>query len=355
MVGFAGVVLSLLINDKFVLHKFDNIDEMMRNNNVAVALVEAGSLIGSSFIIEANINGWDYSDPPYASTVIFFFATQGLMVVFQLAYEAVTVFDDEQEVQLGNGAAGLFNGLNLVAVGLLLARCVYLSHSLVSLVCWSVVTFLLLFASEKLINRVVFPEFGFEAALRSLDTDSHFLTYFAHSSAPVTSERSQDQPHARQTDRQPLLRALQESVPAYIPDYFSDRSAGVHVQQQQQQQQPDIPGRDIGNGAGVMFSSDEALPRTGSRRNHHDSGVRARAEIRAVPVLTAAQLDQIENSVDTEQVSGEHVQLADRGFGESSRARDANANGVALTCRLGRPTIHVFFFSFHCTVVWCSI
>jgi hypothetical protein len=26
--------------------------------------------------------------------------------------------------------------LNLVAVGLLLARCVYLSHSLISLVCW---------------------------------------------------------------------------------------------------------------------------------------------------------------------------------------------------------------------------
>jgi uncharacterized membrane protein YjfL (UPF0719 family) len=349
MVGFAGVVLSLLINDRFVLHKFDNIDEMMRNNNVAVALVEAGSLIGSSFIIEANINGWDYSDPPYASTVIFFFATQGLMVVFQLAYEAVTVFDDEQEVQLGNGAAGLFNGLNLVAVGLLLARCVYLSHSLISLVCWSAVTFSLLFASEKLINRVVFPEFGFEAALRSLDTDSHFLTYFAHSSAPVTSERTQDQPHVRQTDRQPLLRALQESVPAYIPDYFCDRSGRVHVQQQQQQQQPNIPnipGREIGNGAGVMFSSDEAFPRTGSRRNHHDSGVRARADIRAVPVLTAAQLDQIENSADTEQVSGEHVQLADRGFGDSSRARDANANGVALngvalTSRLGRPTIHV--------------
>ena len=36
--------------------------------------------------------------------------------------------------------AGLFNGLNLVAVGLVLARCVNLSHSLVALVAWAAIT-----------------------------------------------------------------------------------------------------------------------------------------------------------------------------------------------------------------------
>ena len=51
-----GTVTSTLNNDRF--HKFENIDEMMRNmcnKNVDAALVKADSLIGSSFIIETNI------------------------------------------------------------------------------------------------------------------------------------------------------------------------------------------------------------------------------------------------------------------------------------------------------------
>jgi phosphotransferase system glucose/maltose/N-acetylglucosamine-specific IIC component len=62
-----------------------------------VALVEAGSLIGSSFIISAAINGWDISDPPYATTIIFFVTSQIFLFLFQLIFEAVTKYDDEKE------------------------------------------------------------------------------------------------------------------------------------------------------------------------------------------------------------------------------------------------------------------
>ena len=55
------------------------------------------------------INGWQVSDPPYGSAIIFFVASQLLLFVFQLIFEAVTKYDDQKEVHLGNAAAGLNN------------------------------------------------------------------------------------------------------------------------------------------------------------------------------------------------------------------------------------------------------
>ena len=66
-------------------------------------------------------------------------------------------------------AAGLFNGLNLVAVGLLLGRSVYLSHSLITLVSWAAMTFPLIFLVHRVVDRIVFPTFCFEAAIECLD------------------------------------------------------------------------------------------------------------------------------------------------------------------------------------------
>ena len=139
------IVVALFWRDFDILHKFNNVALMTQYDNRAVALVEAGSLIGSSFTIAAAINGWQVSDPPYGSAIIFFIASQLLFFVFQLIFEAMTKYDDEKEVQLGNAACGLNNGLNLIAVGMLLGRSTYVSHSLVMLVCWALVTFPLIF------------------------------------------------------------------------------------------------------------------------------------------------------------------------------------------------------------------
>jgi uncharacterized membrane protein YjfL (UPF0719 family) len=128
VVGYIMIVVALIISDVAILHKFDNIGLMMRDDNRAVALIEAGSLIGSSFCVAAVINGWDTSEPPYGSAIIFFFATQILFFIFQLTFESITKYDDEKEVELGNAAAGLNNALNLVAIGMLLGRSAYLSH-----------------------------------------------------------------------------------------------------------------------------------------------------------------------------------------------------------------------------------
>eukprot|EP00277_Geminigera_cryophila_P040081 CAMPEP_0173112566 /NCGR_PEP_ID=MMETSP1102-20130122/46147_1 /TAXON_ID=49646 /ORGANISM="Geminigera sp., Strain Caron Lab Isolate" /LENGTH=701 /DNA_ID=CAMNT_0014013767 /DNA_START=108 /DNA_END=2213 /DNA_ORIENTATION=- len=149
LVGYVMICVALFISDVAILHKFDNLALMTLHDNRAVALVEAGSLIGSSFIVGA--------------------VTQLLFFVFQLIFEAITVYDDEKEVELGNAAAGLNNGLNLVAVGMLLARATYLSHSLVMLVCWAVVTYPLIFIFRIVTDKIVLPHISFEATIECLD------------------------------------------------------------------------------------------------------------------------------------------------------------------------------------------
>lgn len=168
-VGYVMIVAALFVSDVFILHKFDNLKLMTQYDNRAVALIEAGSLIGSSFIVGAVINGWDYSDPPYGSAVIFFFATQLLFYLFQLVFESVTAYDDEKEVQLGNASAGLNNGLNLVAVGMLLGRSTYLSHSLIMLVTWALVSFPLIFLARYVTDHIVLPSIHLEATIECLD------------------------------------------------------------------------------------------------------------------------------------------------------------------------------------------
>jgi len=168
-VGYIMIVFALIFSDVAILHKFNNLELMTQDDNRAVALLEAGSLIGSSFIISAAINGWNISDPPYASTIIFFVASQILLFLFQLIFEAVTKYDDEKEVQIGNAAVGLNNCLNLVAVGMLLARSIYLSHSMIMLVCWALVTFPIIFFYRFITDHIVLPNIHLEGSIECLD------------------------------------------------------------------------------------------------------------------------------------------------------------------------------------------
>ena len=114
-------------------------------------------------------SGWDNSDPPYGSAIIFFFSSQMLFFVFQLLFEAVTKYDDAKEVELGNSAAGLNNGLNLVAVGMLLGRSIYLSHSLITLICWAILTYPIIFLFRKVADVIVLPNIHLEATIECLD------------------------------------------------------------------------------------------------------------------------------------------------------------------------------------------
>jgi hypothetical protein len=86
----------------------------------------AGMYTGSGFIIAAVIQAENA-----VLSVIFFAVGEFFLVVYCFIYQKFTKFDDREAIEAKNVAAGLHWGLNLVALGLLLSRAIYLSNSII--------------------------------------------------------------------------------------------------------------------------------------------------------------------------------------------------------------------------------
>jgi uncharacterized membrane protein YjfL (UPF0719 family) len=151
-IGIGMLLVVQIVNDVLVFHKYDNSKEMIEQHNIALAAVEAGMYIGSSFVIAACIQA-----ETIALGLTLFGSALGLIVLFSFAYELMTKFDDRKAIMEKNVASGLNWGLNLVAIGLLLSRAIAMSNSIWVLLVWFGVGFALIFVYRLLIDTVVLP------------------------------------------------------------------------------------------------------------------------------------------------------------------------------------------------------
>ena len=117
MVGMVLLFLSGIINDKVVLHKFSNQQEIVDRGNVAVAVVMAATYMGSALIIAGGIRGCR----GIPSMLIAFGFGQIALILFAGLYQFITSYDDQKELgERQNVAAALAWGGNLVGYGLIL-------------------------------------------------------------------------------------------------------------------------------------------------------------------------------------------------------------------------------------------
>lgn len=141
--GLIGILLLNLagkINDKFILYRFDNKLELVDNHNIAVAVVMAGTYLGSGIIIRSIIIGesigWLLD---IALTLLFFTLAQFTFYLYSLLYQLVTKYDFHSEIKENNAAAGIALGCNFVAIGILLSVPLQASYSLLYYFVWFVV------------------------------------------------------------------------------------------------------------------------------------------------------------------------------------------------------------------------
>ena len=121
---FAGIV-----NDKLVLHKFSNEQEIIRDRNMGVAAILAATYVGSGLIIGGGIQG-SFS---LLSALIAFGAGQVGLVLFALLYQKLTKYDDLEEIgEKDNVAAGVSFAGNLLAYAIILMKGVSLSEGVAS-------------------------------------------------------------------------------------------------------------------------------------------------------------------------------------------------------------------------------
>ncbi|OGG97019.1 MAG: hypothetical protein A2508_07080 [Candidatus Lambdaproteobacteria bacterium RIFOXYD12_FULL_49_8] len=140
LVGNGLLIMAGRVNNWFILKGIDNKQAMLEDSNLAVALVEVGSYLGSAAMIRAIILGesvgWAYD---LGLTLFYFVLGQLSFVLYAFLYQKITSYDDLAEIKAGNAAAGITLGANLGAMGFLMAVPLSQSYSLVLFLAWFVI------------------------------------------------------------------------------------------------------------------------------------------------------------------------------------------------------------------------
>lgn len=114
--GLGAIVLMLIAGvlcERVLLPRFDNRKEIVQDQNVGTAFVEAGMHIANGLIVLAIVQG----EGPLWSGVVFWLLAQVVLVVAGLLYEWITPHSIHRELERDNAAVGLAFGGVLVGMG----------------------------------------------------------------------------------------------------------------------------------------------------------------------------------------------------------------------------------------------
>lgn len=118
--GLKAIALMLVASwlcEKALLPRFDNTVEVVQDQNLGAAFVEAGVHLANGLIILAILQG----QGPWWSGVVFWLLAQGVLLLAGLLYEWITPHDLHRELERDNAAVGLAFGGGLVGMGNILS------------------------------------------------------------------------------------------------------------------------------------------------------------------------------------------------------------------------------------------
>lgn len=168
--GIIGILLLNLagkVNDRIILHRFNNADALLNQQNIAVGVAMAGGYLGSATIIRSIIIGeslgWAYD---IGLTVFYFVLGQLAFYLSAFLHQIVTRYDFHQEIQNKNVAAGISFGSSLAAVGILLSIPLQSSYSLIVFAAWFVMGSAVMAFFRFVMDRIIIP-------LEKLDEEIH--------------------------------------------------------------------------------------------------------------------------------------------------------------------------------------
>jgi len=155
--GMVLLFCAQQINHHVLLRTIDNSEELLKDN-IAVACMEAGSLIACGRIMQAVLSGSsDSVEEGFATILLYWVSGQLILLLFSVCYRMITSFNDEAQIKAGNVAVGLSSGLTLVAVSFVITSPImkYASYFIFLLV--SFVGLALLILLRVVVDRAVLP------------------------------------------------------------------------------------------------------------------------------------------------------------------------------------------------------
>ncbi|MEQ9288996.1 MAG: DUF350 domain-containing protein [Cyclobacteriaceae bacterium] len=109
--------LSIIINDKIILHKFHVKKEIVDQRNTGSGIVEGAMAVSTGLIILGAIHGEGHgAGGPIITAILYWVLGQGLMFVTAKVYNAITPYDVHDHIEKGNIAVGIGFAGALIAI-----------------------------------------------------------------------------------------------------------------------------------------------------------------------------------------------------------------------------------------------
>ncbi len=179
-IGFVSMILmriSLVINDKLILSKFSNIEEIVRDKNLGVGFIEAGGCIATGLMINGVMSGKaDSIQEKLMYGAIYWMIGQFALVVGAFLFRPTCGFDFDATLENdNNAAAGLSFAGFIVGIGMIIKASLYgvstaVLPELATIATFSSIGFLLLIFAKKWLDKVLLPTV---VMTRELDKDKN--------------------------------------------------------------------------------------------------------------------------------------------------------------------------------------
>lgn len=106
--------LSIIINNKIILYKFDNIKEIIQDRNTGTGVIEAGNHIAIGLIIFGAVSG-DGGD--LITFAVFWILGQIVLILAGFIYNWIIPFDLHEQIEKDNIAIGVAFAGMIIALG----------------------------------------------------------------------------------------------------------------------------------------------------------------------------------------------------------------------------------------------
>jgi len=155
--GLSALAFSQFTANKLLLRSLEN-GALLREDNMAVAIVDLGHSVSAGLIIQAAISGdADSIAGGVVTFLIFFLMTQVLFLVFSALYQLVTTFNDADLFRENNVAAAVGHSMSQIALGYMLSSPIRNTSSLASFCIQAALSILLLLLARLFVDRFMLP------------------------------------------------------------------------------------------------------------------------------------------------------------------------------------------------------
>ncbi len=109
--------LSIIINDKLILSKFDLKKEILADKNVGSGLAEGANAIATGLIVLGAIHGEGYgTGGPIVTAVLYWLLGQGILYITTLVYNLITPYDIHDYIEKNNAAVAVGYAGAIIAI-----------------------------------------------------------------------------------------------------------------------------------------------------------------------------------------------------------------------------------------------